>query len=194
MKGDFAFGGSGYLHNASAKSEKAWIDRGQLDCAPLQKIRVARFPKNKFEPEPVQKETIDIKAYKHRDDLNLGHIPDFREDWGHGKEWEQYRRAYCVYVAPQDTPKVNLHGWYVVFYTWDPGYEKNTHNLFGGCGRHVHEDFFLAKMESKADSKGWAVYVDMPDEFFSATAREESRIFRIRLTESKTFMLGPLVG
>ena len=164
-----------------------------LDFAPPQDIRVVRFPKDQLEPQFVSKQTVDVTADEHHEDANLGHIPDFRQDWGYGDEWCQHRRAYRVYVAPQDIPEPKLHGWYVVFATRDPSYQKSTHRVIAGEGRHIHEDFFIAKIGTY-HKNGWTVYVDMPDEFKSAKTKEGRVVYQIILAEGKTSMLGPLLG
>ncbi|CAD6589195.1 MAG: hypothetical protein ASARMPRED_003960 [Alectoria sarmentosa] len=194
MEGSFAFKDNRYTHNVSDSSKEAWAAPEPVNCAPPQAIRVARFPKKESEPCLVLKQTTDVKAEKHHGDAKLGHIPDFREDWGDGERWYLYRRAYYVHVGPEDIPDVKLHGWYVVFATWDPGYEKSTHKFIEGYGRHVHEDFFVAKINTYPDSHRWTAYVDMPEEFLSTTTKDGWKLYQSLLVETNTSMIGPLYG
>lgn len=194
IEGVFAFSRSGYSHNASSSSKQACTGPKPLDCAPPQTIRVVKFPKEKIKPILVWKQTVDVTADKHQGDAKLGHIPDFREDWGDGERWELYRRACYVYVAPKDIPEVKLHGWYVIFATYDPGYDKNTHKLIAGYGRHIHEDIFIAKIGTYPDADGWTVYVDMPDEFLSTTTESGRKVYEINLSETNNYMMTPLLG
>lgn len=196
MEGGFASSSSGYAHNTPTldSSKRACTAPEPPNCPPPQTIRVVRFPKKDSEPVFVWKQIIDVKADQHQGDAKLGHIPDFREDWGDGEKWELHRRAYCVYVAPKDIPEIKLHGWYGVFATYDPSYEKNTHKFIEGYGRHVHEDFFITKIGTYRDGNGPTIYVDMPDEFLSARTKNGSKLHQMRLAETNNSMIGPLLG
>lgn len=194
LEGSFGVKGSEYsqiIHNRSKHPEPP----SELhDNAPPQTIRVVRFPKNEIEPNFAYKQTVDVKADNHRSDERLGHIPDFRDDWGDGENWKLYRRAYPVFVAPTDISEDKLHGWYVVFSAYDPSYAKNTHRVFEGYGRHVHEDFFIAKISTYPTMGKWTVYVDMPDEFLSATTQQGRPLYRTFLEDKGNSMIGTLIA
>ena len=188
------FNSSGNSHNAFDGSMSVGAAPKALNCAPPQVIRVARFPRREISPCLVWKQTVDVKMNKHWGDVKLSRIPDLRGDWGEGEKWHLYRRAYYVHVAPQDIPEVKLHGRYVVFATYDPSYAKNTHAILKGFGRHIHDDFFIAKIKTYPDSNGWTAYTDMPDEFLSATSNSGWKIFQINLAETNNSMIGPLLA
>lgn len=144
-------------------------------------------------PCPVERYTVDVKAEKdcHKD-AGINHIPDFRGDWGSGDKWTLYRRAYRTFVTAQDIKEEELHGYYVIFVTHDPGYEKNKHKIFEGKGRHIHDDFFIAKIGRRVDAKRWTRYIDMPDQFFSATTEDGKKVYEVCLLETAKDMLGAL--
>lgn len=165
------------------------------DCAPPHKVRVARFPKDEMYPCPAERYTVDVKAENnHRQNVGLSHIPDFRGDWGSDEKWKLYRRAYRTTVTHVEIEERELHGHYVIFATHDPGYEKNKHKVFKGKGRHVHDDFFIAKIERRADANGWTRYIDIPDQFFSATTEEGKKVYETCLLEKANDMLGMLLA
>ena len=145
-------------------------------------------------PCPVERYTVDVKVDIFHEDAKLTHIPDFREDWGPGEKWTLHRRAYRTFVTHEDIDERELHGHYVIFATHCPGYEKNKHKIFKGEGRHVHDDFFIAKIERRADAKGWTRYIDMPDQFFSATTKDGKKVYEICLLEKANDMLGMLLA
>lgn len=192
MEGGFAFSGSGTSYNAPASSNQPWSAPNPLDCAPPQTIRVVRFPKEDVKPTFAERQTVDVKADKHHGDAKLNHVPDFREDWGSGESWHSYRKAYRVFVDPNDVPEVKLHGTYVVFATYHPSYENSTHRLFKGQGRHVREDFFIAKIGKYRDGNGWTVYVDMPVEFLSARTKDGFSLWERGLASIRSSMVGLL--
>ena len=82
-----------------------------------------------------------------------------------------------------------LHGYYVIFVTYDPRYEKNKHVIFDGRGRHVNDDFFIAKISIRVDAKGWTRYIDMPDQFFSATTEDGKKVYEVCLFEQAKDMV-----
>ena len=178
MEGGFTFSGSGHSYNALGSSDQACSTSEPLNCAPPKNVRVVRFPKESDVPIFEKRQTVDVKADKHHGDAKLNHIPDFREDWGNGDSWQLHRKAYRVHVGSADISDVELHGTYVVFATYDPSYGPSTHKMFIGQGRHVHKDFFIAKIGKYRDGNGWTVYVDMPDEFLSP--RPKDRLESIR--------------
>ncbi len=192
MEGGSAFSGSGYSQNASSSSEQARIAPEPLNCAPPQEVLLARFPKSNPVPDSVVKQTIDVKADKHYHDAKLGHIPDFRQDWGNGEKWTLHRRADRVHVDPSDIEEVKLHGCYVVFATFGQGYSKSEHKYFEGKGKHVHDDFFIAKIQTRPDGQGWTAYVDMPNEFWTAKAKDGKKVYECRLVERNKSMLASM--
>ena len=192
MEGGFAFRGSAYSHNEPSSSNDVGTGSKVPKYAPPQSVRVVRFPKEKLVPDLVWKQTVDVKADQFWGDDKLSNIPDFREDWGDGDEWHQHRRAYSVFVAPIDIPEVKLHGRYVVFSTYDPGYEKNKHKMLQSLGRHTHEDVFVAKIGPCPNSNRWTNYTDVPDEFLSAETKDGWKVYQIMLIESNNSMLGAL--
>lgn len=194
MEGGFAFSGNGYSRSTAGSSKQTRTAPKPLNCAPPQTVRVVRFPKEDIEPTFVLRRTIDVKADRHHGDAKLGHIPDFREDWGHEESWKEYRKAYYVFVAPQDVPEEKLHGLYVVFVTYDPCYKKSTHRLIEGYGRHIYEDIFIAKIERYPDGNRWTNYVNMPDEFLSATTKGGRKLYACRLAETNNSMIGAIFG
>ena len=203
MEGGFAHGGYGfsgygsgygYSPNASGSSNQVQSAPEPLDCAPPQTIRVVRFPKDDIEPSFVWRQTVDVKADRHHGDAKLNHIPNFREDWGPNANWKVYRMAYRVFVAPEDIQEEKLHGRYFIFVTRDPGYEKSTHKLTGGYRRHIHEDLFIAKVGTYPDRNGWTNYVNVPDEFLSATTKDGRKLYGCRLAETKRSMIESILG
>ena len=192
MEGGFAFSGSRGSRSASASSNQLWNAPESLNCAPPQTIRIVRFPKEDVKPTFAERQTVDVKADKHHDDAKLNHIPDFREDWGDGESWHSYRKAYRVYVGPNDISEVKLHGTYVVFATYHPSYNPSTHSMFRGQGRHVHEDFFIAKIGKYRDGNGWTVYVDIPVEFLSARTNDGFSLWECGLPSIRSSMVGLL--
>ena len=193
MEDGFAYNASGYPQSASSSSKQASTAPEPLSCAPPQEIQLARFSKNELLPDPVTKQTIDVKADKHIRDAKLNHIPDFREDWGNGDKWTVHRRADRVYVAPSDISEVKLHGWYVVFTTFGPGYSKSEHIHVEGKGKHVHDDFFIAKLGQRSDSQGWTNYVDMPNEFWTVKADDGRKVYECKLAQYNKSMTESLI-
>ena len=180
-------------HNTFNNPAQAQPALPPLDGMPPHKVRVARFPKEKMYPCPAERYTIDVKAENnYHKDAGINHILDLREDWGSEEKWTQYRRAYRTFVTAQDIKEEELHGYYVIFVTHDPGYEKNKHVIFEGKGRHIHDDFFIAKIGRRVNAKGWTRYIDMPDQFFSATTEDGKRLYQVSLLEHAKDMLGML--
>lgn len=192
MQGGLAFSSSRYSQDASSNSEQARTAPEPLNCAPPQEVLLARFPKKDLVPNSVVKQTIDVKADKHYHDAKLSHIPDFRKDWGDGEKWTLHRRADRVYVDPSDIEEVKLHGCYVVFATFGQGYSKSEHKYFEGKGKHVHDDFFIAKIQKRPDDQGWTAYVDMPNEFWTAKTKGGKKVYECRLVERNKSMLDSL--
>ena len=148
-----------------------------------------------MDPIIVVRQTVDVTPDKHRGDDRLKNIPDFHEDWGDNENWKIERKADRFFVAPDDIPGYpQLHGWYVVFSLHEPRYDSNTHSIFGGFGRHIHEDIFIAKLGAEIVHNGWACYVDMPEEFLSATSKENRKLFYIPLIEHGRSMLASLIA
>ena len=191
IEGGFAFHGFESSQNPSSSSKQVRIALEPVNCAPPQEIKLARFPKTVREPDFVKKQTIDVKADKHRGDEKLNHIPNLREDWGNDEKWTAYRRADHVFVAPSDISAVELHGWYVVFSTFGPGYSTSKHILAEGKGKHVHDDFFIAKVSSRPDGQGWTAYVDMPKEFWTVEEKGE-KVYECKLAQTGTSMTASL--
>ena len=195
MAGDNFSSGSGYPQQASGSSKQACGPPAVLNCAPPQIIQVARFPKDQVDPVIVGKQTVDVTADQNRNDGNLNHIPDFRAEWGNDERWKNERKADRYYVTPNDMPDFpQLHGWYVVFSLHEPRYDSNTHKIFQGFGRHVHEDIFIAKLGDKIKQNGWTCYVDMPQEFLSAKSRLGWNLYWIGLEEHGNSMIGSLIA
>ena len=194
MEGSFPSDSYRSSHNRSDNSAQAQPALPPPDCVPPHKVRVARFPKDEMYPCPAERYTVDVKAAKFYGDARLTHVPDFREDWGSLEKWTLHRRAYRTIVTPGDTEEKVLHGQYVIFATHGPGYEKNTHKIFAGQGRHIHDDFFIAKIGRYADAKGWTRYIDMPEKFFSATTEDGKKVYAICLLENGKKMLGLLLA
>ena len=164
------------------------------DCLAPQTIQVARFPKDQMDPVIVGKQTVDVTADQHRGDGNLKNIPDFRAEWGNDERWMNGRKADRLFVDPSDIPGFpQLHGWYVVFSLHEPRYDSNTHKMFQGFGRHIHEDVFIAKL-GKDPKSGWTCYVDMPQEFLSAGSRFGAKLWTTPLKEHGTSMMASLIG
>ena len=194
--------GCGFPSSSSRSSNNKFDNLAQAqpalpppDCVPPHKVRVARFPKDEMYPCPAERCTVDVKAEERfHGDARLTHIPDFRNDWGSEEKWTLYRRAYRTTVTPEDVEERELHGHYVIFATHGPGYEKNRHKIFKGEGRHVHDDFFVAKIERRADANGWTRYIDMPEQFFSATTDDGKKVYEICLLEKANDMLGMLLA
>ena len=191
MEGAFAFSGGSSGHSASSSSKNDQPAPKSLSRLPFRGIRVVRFHRNVIEPDLVWRDPIDVKAEKHQGDAKLDHIPDFRKDWGDAGKWELYRRAYRVYVGPGDIRERILHGWYVVFYTYDTSYAKNTHKAIEGNGRHIHEDFFITKIGLNRDANAC---IDVPEEFLSATTEDGWKVYQIYLEETHFSMIRPLIG
>ena len=194
IEGSFPSSSHNYSHNTSDNSIQAQPALPSPDCVPPHKVRVARFPKNEMYPCPAVRYTVDVKAAASYGDARLAHVPDFRGDWGSDEKWTLHRRAYRTIVAPEDIEERDLHGQYVIFTTHGPSYEKNTHRIFEGQGRHIHDDFFIAKIGRYADAKGWTRYIDMPEQFFSATTEDGKKLYEIRLSEDAKSMLGLLLA
>ena len=192
MEGGFAFSGSRYSYNPSSSSNQASHAPEPLNYAPPKTIRIVRFPKDDAEPIFTERQTIDVKADEHIDDAKLNHIADFREDWGNDKSWRIHRKAYPVFVGPEDIPEVKFHGTYVVFATYDPSYEKSTHRIFRGEGRHVRKDFFIAKTGKYRDRNKWTNYLDMPDDFLSARTDDGFCLWECCLADVRNSMIGLL--
>lgn len=192
VEGGFASSGGRYSYNASGSSNQALNAPEPLNCAPPQTIRVVRFPTDDTIPVFVERQTIDVKADEFIGDAKLNHIPDFREDWGNGDSWNLHRKAYRVHVGAEDISDDKLHGTYVVFATYDPSYEKSTHRIFQGEGRHVRKDFFIAKIGKYRDENKWIVYLDMPDEFLSARTDNGSCLWECGLADARNSMIGLL--
>ena len=126
----------------------------------------------------------DVLPGTHKDETHLKRIPDFREEWGE----EGDRRVKRFEVVPKDFPDCSqLRGYYLIFYLHSPGYDKNTHIIFKGKGRHIHDDFFIAKLGAKLDCNGANSYVDMPEEFLS------QRVYDIDLKETGTSIIEMLL-
>ena len=193
MEGSFPSSSHISSHNTFDIPAQAQLALTPPDCVPPHKVRVARFPKDEMYPCSAERYTVDVKEEKRfHDDARLTHIPDFRNDWGSEERWTLYRRAYRTTVTHEDIEDRELHGHYVIFATHGPGYEKNKHQIFKGEGRHVHDDFFIAKIERRADSKGWTRYIDMPEQFFSATTEDGKKVYEMCLLEKANSMLGML--
>lgn len=192
VKGGFTFSGSRYSYNASGSSSQALNAPEPLNCAPPRTIRIVRFPKDATEPIFAERQTIDVKTDEHIGDAKLNHIPDFRQDWGNGESWHLHRKAYRVHVGPEDISEIRFHGTYVVFATYDPSYERSTHRIFRGEGRHVRKDFFIAKIGKYRDANRWTVYVDMPDEFLSARTENGVCLWECGLIDVHNSMIGLL--
>ena len=193
MEGGFAFSDNGHSRTTSNDSNKTFTILEPPNHAPPQSIRVAQFSKNELSPRLVWKQTIDVKADNHWGDMKLNHVPDFRVDWG--EKGFSNRKAFYVHVGPLDFPEVRtLHGWYVVFTNWDRGYATNKHRMMQGIGRHVHEDFFIAKIGLYPDCNKWTAYIDMPDEFLSARTEAGWNVYEAPLAEMKNSMIGAILA
>ena len=191
MEGSFPSSRSS--HNTSDYPAQAQPALPPLNCVPPHKVRIARFSKDEMGPCPVERYTVDVKAEKdQRKDAGLNHIPDFREDWGSGEKWTLHRRAYRTFVMSGDIEEPELHGYYVIFATHAPDYEKNKHKIFEGKGRHIHDDFFIAKIGRTVGANRWTRYLDMPDQFFSATTEDGKKVYEACLVEKANGMLGML--
>lgn len=182
MEGGFSSSGSGYSYNASPGSSQPSNAPEPLNRAPPQTVRVLRFPKEGVIERTFEKrQIVDVKADEHHGDAKLNHIPDFREDWGDGDSWQLHRKAFHVHVDSSDIADVKFHGTYVVFATYHPSYDASTHKMFKGKGRHVREDFFIAKLRKYRDANGWTVYDDMIDEYSSKKIEDGLRLWEYRL-------------
>ena len=163
------------------------------ECVPPHKVRVARFPKDEKVPCPAERYTVDVTAEQdYQMDAGLNHIPDFREDWGDEEKWTLHRRAYRTFVTSGDIEEPDLQGYYVIFTTFSPDYEKNKHQIFEGRGRHVHDDFFVVKIGRRVGTQRWTRYIDMPDQFFSATTKDGKKVYEVCLFEKANDMVGML--
>ena len=188
-------GNVGSAPNASSSSKHVWDPPETLICPPPQVIKVARFAKDQYNPSIVEKRTTDVRADQHKGDDDLNHIPDFRQDWGHKEKWKTERRAERFFMAADDIPEFpQLHGWYVVFSLHEPRYDSNTHIIFGGNGRHIHEDFFIARLGAKTFHNGWTYYVDMPEEFLSAKTKNGWDLFWTPLAQHRKSMVSSLIA
>ena len=195
MEGSFPSSSSRSSHDTSDNPAQAQPALPPPDCAPPHKVRLARFPKDEMYPCPAERYTVDVKADKNfNKDAGLNHIPDFRGDWGSDEKWKLYRCAYRTTVTHVEIEERELHGHYVIFATHSPDFEKNKHKIFKGEGRHVHDDFFIAKIERRADANGWTRYIDMPDQFFSATTEDGKKVYETCLLETTNDMLGMLLA
>ena len=195
MAGECSSGGGGDPQYASGSSKEASAPPKVLNCAPPQTIQVARFPKDQVDPVIVEKQTVDVTADKNRNDSGLKNIPDFRAEWGNDERWKNERKADRYCVAPSDIPEFpQLHGWYVVFSLHEPKYDSNTHKIFRGFGRHIHEDIFIAKLGDIPKQNRWTCYVDMPQEFLSAKSRLGENLYWIPLAEYGNSMIGSLIA
>ena len=188
LAGESSSSGGGYPQPASGSSKV-------IDCALPKTIQVARFLKNQMFPVIVGKQTIDVTADQHRGDGNMKNIPDFRAEWGNDERWKNGRKADRLFVAPSDIPEFpQLHGWYVVFSLHEPRYDSNTHKIFQGYGRHIHEDIFIAKLGPKNQQSEWTCYVDMPQEFLSAKSAIGAKLWSTTLVEHGTSMIASLIA
>ncbi len=71
------------------------------------------------------------------------------------------------FVAPKDIPKVpQVHGEYVILSIYDPRCDSVRRYSSETKGRHLHEDFLIAKIDRRVDRNGWTGSLNMPEEFF----------------------------
>ena len=195
VPGGYVFSGGGYPYSPPASSKQAWDPLKTLNCAPPQTIQIARFPKDKIEPSIVERQMVDATPDRHWDGSKLNRIPDFGKDWEDKERRKIERKADRYFVAPEDIPEVpQLHGWYVVFSLHESRYDSNTHVLFRGIGRHIHEDFFIAKIGQKPDANGRTSYTDIPKEFLSVRTKIGWRLYATPLAEHGKSMLTSLVA
>ena len=180
--------------HGSSSSNKASPPPEIPSREPCQTIKVVKFDANYIDPSIVKRQMVDVTPGTHRDEKHLKRIPDFGEDWDE-EGWKTERKVKLFYVGPKDFPKCSqLHGYYWIFYLHSPGYEKNTHIIFRGNGRHIHEDFFIAKRGQKLDCNGAYSYVDMPEEFLSARTEEGKRkVYEIDLEGPGTSIIKMLL-
>ena len=191
----YALGDGVNPYSAPASSKQASNPPKQLSSAPPQTIRVARFPKDKMVPDIVERQIVDVKPVRDRRGNTVNRIPDIRKDWEDKETQETERKTDWFFVAPHDVPTVpQLHGWYVVFSLYESRYDFNTHVIFGGAGRHIHEDIFVAKIGLKTDANGRTSYADMPEEFLSVRIKGLSKVYELPLAEHGTSMLQSLVA
>ena len=195
MAGDYPSSGGKYPQQASSSSQEARGPPGTFNCAPLPTIQVARFPKDQIDPVIVEKQIVDVTADRNRNDKNLKYILDCRAEWGNDERWKTQRRADHFYVAPSDIPDFpQLHGWYVVFSLHEPRYDSNTHKIFQGSGRHIHEDIFIVKVGENKGKSGLLHYVDMPQEFLSANSPVGLNLYWSPLKAHGNSMMGSLIA
>ena len=179
---------------APGSSKEAYSPPVVGNCAPSQTIQIARFPKDQIDPVIVEKQTVDATKDRYRNDGKLNHVPDFRAEWGNDERRKNERKVDRIFVAPEDIPEFpQLHGWYVVFSLYESRYDSNTHKMFQGFGRHIHEDIFIAKLGPQ-NPKGWTSYVDVPQEFLSAESRLGLKLYWTPLVELRNSMMGTLIA
>lgn len=182
-------------YSAPASSKQASDPLKQLSSAPPQTIRVARFPKDSIVPEIVERQIVDVTPVRDRRGNSVNRIPDVGKDWADKETRETERKTDWFFVAPHDvTTFPQLHGWYVVFSLYEPSYDSNKHAIFGGQGRHIHEDIFVAKIGLKTNANGRTSYADMPEEFLSVRIKGMYKVYELPLAEHGTSMLQSLIA
>lgn len=77
--------------------------------------------------------------------------------------------------------------YYRIFYLHSPGYDKSTHIRFKGKGRHIHDDFFVAKLGEKVVCNGANSHVDMPEESLSR------KVYGIHLKQTRISIIEMLL-
>lgn len=195
IAGDYSSSGHGHPQHAPGSSTEAFDPSRVHDSAPPQTVQVVRFPKDQIDPVIVRKQTIDVTPHQNRKDRHRSNIPDFRAEWGNDERWKNQRKADEHFVGPDDIPQFpQLHGWYVVFSLHEPRYENNTHKIFQGYGRHIHEDIFIAKTGRRNYTSPWTGYADIPQDFLSAKSKDGLNLWWIPLVEKGNSMMGSLIA
>lgn len=191
----FALGGGVNLYSAPASSKEASDLLKNLSSAPPLTIRIARFPKDKLIPDIVERQIVDATSVRDKGGSTVARIPDVRKDWEGKETRETERKIDLFFVAPQDVPEFpKLHGWYVVFSLHESRYDANTHAIFEGIGRHIHEDIFIAKIGQERGAKERTSYADMPEEFLSVKIKGIWKVYDYPLAELGKSMLVTLIA